>query len=363
MNAHSKSQALRAFFWLLAGVVLGALLAINPFYDPHLTLLTGIIACFLDLALGLMLSANFICARIGTLLAGMFLAVPCFVEASPFGRGLLMVCTALPLAIVAVPLMAPAKFGFHQRMEFFFSWAGTHPVRRQPSRFDAVALLQSVLATLIFAAMVAVVRTVSPSGLWPVRWLVGGIMIFAFAEIVTAGHKFVTTLLGVYSSALLRSPYLSTSLGEFWNERWNPGASLLFRKFWFELLPRRYAGFALFTTFLISAVVHTLLFYMATVKWNISLMCGAFFLVQPLFIVLERKMKVRRWRVAAARVWTLAVLAVTSPLFVEPMLQIVEPGWADSVLIPTIAVFVFVMTMNGFFALGSFATVGKSRVV
>ena len=53
-----------------------------------------------------------------------------------------------------------------------------------------------------------------------------------------------------------------------------------------------------------------------------SVVWGAFFFVQPLLILLERRMKVRRWRPAAARGWTLSALAVTCPLIVEPMLQI-----------------------------------------
>jgi hypothetical protein len=90
-------------------------------------------------------------------------------------------------------------------------------------------------------------------------------------------------------------------------------------------------------------------------------MCGAFFLVQPLFIVAERRMRVRRWLPAAGRAWTLAILTITSPLFVEPALQIIEPSWGapDTVLTPVIAVLGFVIVMNAFFALGSLAAVAQ----
>jgi hypothetical protein len=126
-------------------------------------------------------------------------------------------------------------------------------------------------------------------------------------------------------------------------------------------LARRATAYAMFAAFLASAIAHVLLPLMATARWDISLMCGAFFLVQPLFIVAERRMRVRRWLPAAGRAWTLAILTITSPLFVEPALQIIEPSWGapDTVLTPVIAVLGFVIVMNAFFALGSLAAVAQ----
>lgn len=90
-----------------------------------------------------------------------------------------------------------------------------------------------------------------------------------------------------------------------------------------------------------------------------SLMWGTFFVVQPLLIAVERWMKVRRWRPAAGRAWTLAVLAITSPLIVEPALQLIEPSWGtpDKVLLPTIRVLGLVIFVNVFVSLGSLASI------
>lgn len=122
----------------------------------------------------------------------------------------------------------------------------------------------------------------------------------------------------------LNSPVLSRSIGEFWTERWNPGASVFFRRTCYEPLARHGRVRALFAAFIVSGIWHLLLAYAVLGRWGMSVVWGAFFFVQPLLILLERRMKVRHWRPAAARVWTFSALAVTCPLIVEPMLQIIS---------------------------------------
>lgn len=189
-------------------------------------------------------------------------------------------------------------------------------------------------------------------------------MVLAGAEMLTASHYVVTALMGVKGPALMESPFLSTSLGEFWSKRWNPATSVLvFRTFFFEPLSRRGAVMALCAVFFASAVAHVLLPYMATGKWLISLACGAFFLVQPVLIGVERWLGVRRWSTAAARVWTLGALAICAPLFVEPLLQMIEPTWGaeEEWVAPALWVLVVVLGMSVFFAGGAMASTSVSR--
>ena len=184
-------------------------------------------------------------------------------------------------------------------------------------------------------------------------------MIFAFAEMATTSHDFLTALMGLNAPALMRSPILSTSVSEFWTKRWNVAASALgFRPLVFAPLARRGIVLALSMAFFASAVAHVLLVYMAIVRWKISLICGTFFLVQPLLILAERRMKVRLWPIAAARVWTLAVLAITSPLFVEPVIECAAPIWGatDNVLMPTLCVLGFAIIVSVFFSVGQLAS-------
>jgi hypothetical protein len=135
-------------------------------------------------------------------------------------------------------------------------------------------------------------------------------------------------------------------------------SALGFRPIVFVPLARRGIVLALFAAFFASAVCHVLLAYMAMVRWKISLVCGAFFLVQPLLILTERRMNVRRWPTIAARAWTLSALAITSPLFVEPVIEFVEPSWGatDNVLIPTMFAFSFAIVVNVFISAGQLAS-------
>src|ERR1700722_1894746 len=108
--------------WPVAGIVLGALVATNPFYAPDIMLPVGIVAWCVDMALILILSAQPTCARTGCLLAGLFLAVPCFIEASPLSRGLLMCCMAAPFLAAAALALAPPIANFRARLAYLLSW-------------------------------------------------------------------------------------------------------------------------------------------------------------------------------------------------------------------------------------------------
>jgi len=354
----------KQFWWPLAGISLAALASMNPFYQPRITLKLGIAAWFVDLALVLVLSLRPQTARLGAFTAGLFLLVPCFLWELPVARGLLMCGMAFPLVVAAVPLFGPPTANLRDRMAFVFTWMGTREVTRRRPTVDKGSLSHLFAATLLFAAAMAAVKAASAPGLWlPLRWLGGGIMIMAVAEMITAGHNFVTGLLGVSAPAVMLSPFLSLSISEFWTKRWNPAASaLLFDTLFFKPLVRRRAPvLALWTAFFASAVAHVMIPYMSLGNLPISLVCGAFFLVQPLLILAERRINVRRWPRPAARLWTLGTLTLASPLFVEPLLQILEPSWgpSDGLFLPTLVILAFALGVNLFFALGSLTALSE----
>ena len=114
----------------------------------------------------------------------------------------------------------------------------------------------------------------------------------------------------------------------------------------------------MFATFAISAVGHALLAVFALGRWNMAVVFGAFFLVQPLLIAAERRLAVRRWRPAAGRAWTLTALAITSPMIIEPTLQFFEKsgGAQHPVLLPTLAALGFIITVSGVVSLVSLAS-------
>lgn len=89
--------------WPVAGVVLGTLLA-KIHLETGITFGAGFAAwgAVMALVLVLVLSAHPIGARIGALLAGLFLAVPCFVRDGPFVRALLLCLMVAVSSVIAL---------------------------------------------------------------------------------------------------------------------------------------------------------------------------------------------------------------------------------------------------------------------
>ena len=161
------------------------------------------------------------------LLTGLCLAVPCLRRASSPARGLLLCCIILPLVAAAALWVAPPFTSWRARLAYLFTWCGTCQVKRCPRCFDAAPFVQLLAATAVLAAAIAGVEAAPDHG--PgllVRWLAGGIALLALAEMITAGLPFVAALLGVTVPALMRSPYRSASIGEFWTKRWNNSARI-----------------------------------------------------------------------------------------------------------------------------------------
>lgn len=359
MNACLLSSNSRKLLWPVSAVAISVLLSLNPFYQPDIPLSVGIAAWFADMAMVLVLLMYSATVRLGILITGFFFAVPCFLWASPLARGLLMNLMAVPFVLAAAFLYAPSTAGFRGRLAFFFSWCGTHEIGRRPSSLDISSLLRLLAATLTLAIGLAGIKTAPLAGPGLLaRWLAGGIAIFAFAEMATASHDLLTSWLGITAPSLMRSPVLSTSVADFWARRWNVATSQLgFRPLFFLPLARYGIFPGLFAAFLASAVAHFCLALILMGRWEISLVCWAFFAVQPFLILTERAMNVRRWPTAAARVWTLTALAVASPLFVEPVIQLITPSLraAGNLLSPTIATLGYAMIMNLFFNVGQLA--------
>jgi hypothetical protein len=340
-------------------MVLGIIAATNPLHVELIPLHTGIAAWCADALLVLVLSANPIGARVGVLMAGLFMAVPCFVGTAPL-NGLLLACfMGVPFLAAAGLLNVQPIAGFRARLGHVCAWSDTYPVQRCARRFDAAALRNLFLATAVFAVAIAIVETVSAKGLdLPVRWLTGGIGVLALGEMATTGPNFVMAALGINVPPFFQSPSRSVTISEFWSKRWNRAAGEFLRRCCFAPLARWGAVFAMFATFAISAVGHALMAFFVLGRWKIAVIFGAFFLVQPLLIAAERRLAVRRWRPEAGRAWTLTSLAITSPMIIEPTLQFTDRFWGAqvNVLLPTLAALGFIIILSGIVSLVSLAS-------
>lgn len=142
-------------------------------------------------------------------------------------------------------------------------------------------------------------------------------------EFISELVRFVHRLAGVQLQAVQRVPLAARTLGEFWGERWNRPVGDWLNQTGFRPLARRgYALAGILAAFVLSALVHAYLVGTACGVGHGTMM-GTFFVVHGILVLLERPLAVRRWPAVAAHTWTVAMLTMTSPLFIYPLLHCV----------------------------------------
>jgi len=157
-----------------------------------------------------------------------------------------------------------------------------------------------------------------------------GGLAFAYAGVEGAlgAFEFVYRACGLRPPLLHQHPILSVSISEFWGKRWNRiVGSWLFSNFYRPLALRRRAWLGAFAAFAASALLH-LYFTWAAIGLGGAGLMATFFLAQVPLLWLEQRWYQAGWRSPLRRVWTLGWLALTSPLFIDPMLRIIEGGFA-----------------------------------
>jgi len=216
-----------------------------------------------------------------------------------------------------------------RRLWLMFAVFDVRRVERRPPGLDLGAMAAVALAAAIaaggFGLGVYVANQQVGAAHWALRW--GGGVVFAVAafEAATRALPIAYGLLGLRPPLLHDAPYLSRSMSEFWGVRWNKVVGSWLRANCFAPLARRgRASLGIVASFAASALLHWYLVVVALgLKW--SLVMAAFFLVQLVFLAAERLLDVKRWPAAAARTWTLGIMLAASPLFIEPMIRLVDP--------------------------------------
>lgn len=197
-----------------------------------------------------------------------------------------------------------------------------------PPKVPRIAVMSVLLyAPLMLLGLYVIVR-IAPGVRESLRFLVrsAGGLVFAYCLTETA---YATVWGGMRAIGFLFpplhvSPILSRSVQEFWGERWNRTVNDWLRTNCFmPLARRRKPVLGVIAAFVVSAGLHA---YMTFVPLGL-VMTGwmtAYFLIQPLLIGIERMLDVGQWSTPAAHLWTVTVMVLPSPLFVEPMLQILS---------------------------------------
>jgi hypothetical protein len=197
------------------------------------------------------------------------------------------------------------------RVHRHFEWDATRRI--------AIELFAAALAT---AGWIAAYGLPSPLRI-PIRLVALAALVLVVAELHSHIARLVSAACGVRFDAVHRQPYRSRTITEFWSRRWNLFGARWFRQHTFQPLRARGVTFALFTLFAVSAVIHVyLIASVVPVRW--MAMCAAFFVSQPVLIVIERRLRVRTWPPHAGRVWTFSLFIALLPLLLAPLLAALQ---------------------------------------
>jgi hypothetical protein len=181
-------------------------------------------------------------------------------------------------------------------------------------------------APLLWLALFQAPALPAPSG-WLLRCAAGLGFAYTGVEGALGLFEFVYRACGLRPPIFHQQPILATSVAEFWGRRWNRiVGSWLFGACYRPLAARGQPALGLIAAFLASAVLH-LYFTWAAVGLAAGVRMALFFVLQLPLLWLERWLSQSRWPSPARRLWTLGWLGLCSPLFVEPMLDILAGGF------------------------------------
>ena len=194
-----------------------------------------------------------------------------------------------------------------------------------------LGLLTSALGAGVLAAIALYVALFeAPELATPTRFLLRHAAGLAFAyfgvDAMLRLFEFVYRCAGLAPPVFHDHPVLSRSLAEFWGRRWNRVVGRwLFATFYRPLAARGRRRLGTLAAFVASALLHLYFTSMAVgIGWGLWM--AAFFVLQVPLLMLEELWGQRRWPLPLRRFWTIATLALTSPLFIEPLLAIMQGG-------------------------------------
>ncbi len=263
-------------------------------------------------------------------LSGFALAMSAVVAPWLLPREHPLVRSILAVAVFGVSMRATdllrGRWTLPERVGHAISLVDSRKLTRAPPRVESLALARAVLWAALAGLGYLLVAKAAPraagAAFWAARWCGGLVLAYTITEagycLIFAGYR----LAGFQTPPLHRHPALSRSVQEFWGKRWAMAVSAWLGETFFRPLARRGRPVAgLMLAFFASAVVHAYAFA-PSVSPGMTALMFAYFCVQGALVALELLFGVPRWRGAAARGWTIAWMVGLSPMFTEPLLQV-----------------------------------------
>ena len=215
-----------------------------------------------------------------------------------------------------------------RRLWHVFGLIDTRKTSHIRAACDHQAWAKSLAYTIAALVSLLTIRLTSvhltDSGLWIVRWTCGALFFYCLAEAVEGFVRGFYRLMGIRFPKQHRTPILSRTLQEFWGFRWNRAVGTWLHHHCF--LPWAHQNkptVGLICAFTVSALFHAYFTWVA-VGLPLALSMGSFFLFQGTVMLCERKLHVTHWAPLPTRLWTISLILVPSPLFVEPILRMLS---------------------------------------
>jgi hypothetical protein len=267
--------------------------------------------------------------RLAPLVSGATLGLPFLAPADLLTfRALLGLGGVWFLARVVELVRARRSVPAGDRMRHAVALLDVRRARRVSSRLDRAALLRlggaAPFVGLSWGLLAYGVPLLDGGFRLAVRWGMGLVFVYTAVEAAVSLVLLAYGLRRMDPRPIHEDPLLSRTISEFWNHRWNQTVHRFLKQHVFIPMARRggvWAGTA--AVFGVSALGHAAFMLPAVGPFWAGMM-GVFFLVQLPLLWLERALGVGRWPVPLAHLWTVTCLGASSPLFVEPCLQIVD---------------------------------------
>ena len=253
------------------------------------------------------------------------IALPFFLPGRPIMRALASALSLLALVKVLRvgedPARWPARLRTWHALAPFDVDKATAAAPGLDRRLLGWTLLHAVIALGALALLFALPRGL-PFWMQALRLLLGGAVVYGGMEAIAGALRLGHRLAGIEIPPLQDRPLLSLSIREFWNRRWNRPVSGWLDAFVFEpVAKRRGATVGLLAAFAASGLLHAWVF-LASVGWIAAISAGLFFVFQGFFVLVESFVDIRKASNGLRRMWTLGLLALSSPLFVDPVLRV-----------------------------------------
>jgi hypothetical protein len=255
------------------------------------------------------------------------LVIPFMLPAPSFLRALVAQALSVEMFRLIEIARTPARFPLRERalrivlFPYEFTFLERIP-RRWPVRDMALSTLLLVCGTAALVLSGRLGPAVPPYAAagWP-RWLGATVAAYVMMEGMTWQWTAVLPAFGLRHRKYQRHPILSRTLAEFWGVRWSSVIHRWLRSNVYEpLARRRHPRAGVVAAFAASALLHAYMVWPAAGAVP-ALWMLAFFLAHGFFMLIEARLRVRRWPPPAGRAFTICVFVITGPLFMEPILR------------------------------------------